>query len=221
MRRSTCKNSEAVSIHLVIDCTGAAALNTEFPSLNQRNHPWHFGCWVGGENMKPTRRLASFYGLVILGTACVHAQSGGGVGGGQSGGTQTFPSGNPPASTESTPKAAAASGTVPGSATTSTPADAAPAVNTPNSNPKVGTMSTIVVTGTNNSVLPADQTVTSAYGTNLSIQDTPRNVTVVNSQLLQDANISSLSDFVKVAPSAYTTDQYGVANVPHHPRTIS
>ncbi len=74
-------------------------------------------------------------------------------------------------------------------------------------NPPVGTMSTIVVTAPSaatappeGSILPNDQTVTSAYGTDLSVQDTPRNVTAVNSELLQSANISSLADFVKVTP---------------------
>lgn len=77
-------------------------------------------------------------------------------------------------------------------------------------------MSTIVVTAPEpiNTVMPNDQTVTSVYGGDISVQDTPRSVTVVNSQLMQAANINSLSDFAKVAPSAYTTDQFGVANVP-------
>lgn len=48
----------------------------------------------------------------------------------------------------------------------------------------------------------------------MSVQDTPRTVTQVSTQLLQDANIQNLADFVKVAPSAYTTDQFGIASVP-------
>ena len=77
-------------------------------------------------------------------------------------------------------------------------------------------MSTIVVTAnTEGSVLPTDAPVSSVFGTDMDVQDTPRSVTAVSTQLLSDANIQNLSDFVKVAPSAYTTDQYGVASVPN------
>ncbi len=78
-------------------------------------------------------------------------------------------------------------------------------------------MQTIVVTASSapeSSVLPSDQTINSVLGTNLSDQDTPRNVTPVNAELLNAANIQSMADFVKVAPSAYTTDEFGVASVP-------
>lgn len=80
-----------------------------------------------------------------------------------------------------------------------------------------GSMSTIVVTAPTapaNSVLPTDTPVASVFGTDMSVQDTPRSVTQVSQQLLSDANIQSLADFVKVAPSAYTTDQFGVPSVP-------
>ena len=77
-------------------------------------------------------------------------------------------------------------------------------------------MSTIVVTAnTQGSVLPSDTPVSSVFGGDMAVQDTPRSVTAVSAQLLSDANISDLSDFVKVAPSAYTTDQFGVASVPN------
>ncbi len=77
-------------------------------------------------------------------------------------------------------------------------------------------MQTIVVTADlDTSVLPNDQQVTSVFGTDMSVQDTPRSVTAVSAQLLSDANIQNLSDFVKVAPSAYTLDQFGVASVPN------
>jgi hypothetical protein len=82
--------------------------------------------------------------------------------------------------------------------------------------PVTGTMQTIVVTAnTEGSVLPTDTPVSSVFGTDMSVQDTPRSVTAVSTQLLSDANIQSLADFVKVAPSAYTLDQFGVASVPN------
>ena len=78
-------------------------------------------------------------------------------------------------------------------------------------------MSTIVVTGDatlNDSVLPSDTPVSSVMGTDMSVKDTPRTVTEVSSALLKDANVQNLADFDKVAPSAYSTDQFGVASVP-------
>lgn len=82
--------------------------------------------------------------------------------------------------------------------------------------PDGATMSTIVVTAptTEGSVLPTDTPVASVFGNDMSVKDTPRTVTQVSAQLLQDANIQNLADFVKVAPSAYTTDQFGLPSVP-------
>jgi len=95
-----------------------------------------------------------------------------------------------------------------------TPAPAAPSGAA--SAPTTGTMSTIVVTAaTQGSVLPTDTPVSSVFGGDMSVKDTPRSVTEVSTQLLSDANIQNLGDFVKVAPSAYTTDQFGVASVPN------
>ncbi len=172
--------------------------------------------------MKLTRLYAYPLLYILLSVVSVHAQNAGGAGGSQSQSAQTLPGQNPPPSTASTPAAAVASGTAPGTATTSTSDSAASTSSaattvpdTATAAPAGATMSTIVVTGaTEGSVLPIDQSVSSVYGSDLSVQDTPRTVTVVNSQMLQDANIQSMADFVKVAPSAYTTDQYGVANVP-------
>ena len=76
-------------------------------------------------------------------------------------------------------------------------------------------MSTIVVTAnTEGSVLPTDTPVSSVFGNDMSVKDTPRTVTQVSTQLLADTNIQALSDFVKVAPSAYSTDEFGVSSVP-------
>ena len=157
--------------------------------------------------------------LVILSSAIAQAQTGGGVGGSQSqssgeGGVQ------PPPPTTATPAEAQAKGILPATAPnppagSSTTTPAPDETSSSSGAATAGQMQTIVVTAsTEGSVLPSDQAVSSVYGGDLSVQDTPRTVTVVSSQLLQDANISSLSDFAKVAPSAYTTDQYGVANVP-------
>jgi hypothetical protein len=97
--------------------------------------------------------------------------------------------------------------TVSGSSTSAAPTTTKPAA--------AATMSTIVVNGsTEGSVLPTDTPVDSVFGNDMSVQDTPRSVTQVSAQLLSDANIQNLADFVKVAPSAYSTDQFGIPSVP-------
>jgi hypothetical protein len=165
--------------------------------------------------MKLPRLFARSLALVVLTAAVAHAQ---GIGGSQSSSTgQNGVQSTPP--TDSTPAEAQAKGTPEGTAppttTSSTTTSTAPATTTSSSTAAPsGQMETIVVTGAEGSVLPSDTTVTSVYGSNLSVQDTPRSVTAVSSELLKTANITSLGDFVKVAPSAYTLDQYGVANVP-------
>ncbi len=140
--------------------------------------------------MKQLLNLALGACLALTSASAVQAQ------------TSTDTTVTPPPTTAATPPSSA-------------PAPATPASTTASSPAPQGTMSTIVVTGTiEGSVLPTDTPVASVFGNDMSVQDTPRTVTQVSSQLLKDENIQSLSDFVKVAPSAYTTDQFGIASVP-------
>ena len=49
----------------------------------------------------------------------------------------------------------------------------------------------------------------------MSVQDTPRSVTVLTPELLQTYNVQNLQDLSKTAPSAYMTDQFGGYSVPN------
>jgi hypothetical protein len=86
----------------------------------------------------------------------------------------------------------------------------------PSSTPSSGELSTITVQGVapENAVLPTVAPISSAYGTDMSILDTPRNVTVVSQEILKTTDIRRVEDFLKVAPSVYTNNQWGGANTP-------
>jgi outer membrane receptor protein involved in Fe transport len=104
----------------------------------------------------------------------------------------------------------AASGQV---ADSTPPAASAPAGATA---PDTTTLEAVVVTSTPAaSIMPNNQNNSSVFGTDLSVQDTPRNITVVTAELLKDANITDITDFGKVAPGAYTTVPFGFASVPN------
>jgi catecholate siderophore receptor len=76
-------------------------------------------------------------------------------------------------------------------------------------------LNTVTVSGVlPNNVLPTANPVSSVFGTDMPIQDTPRNVSVVSQELLQTADIRQVQDFLKVAPSVYTNNQWGGANMP-------
>jgi outer membrane receptor for ferrienterochelin and colicin len=83
------------------------------------------------------------------------------------------------------------------------------------------TMKTIVVTAptvapdTTTSVLPTDSPVSSVFGNDMSVKDTPRSVTVLSPALLQAYDVRSLQDLSRTAPSAYQTDQFGGYSVPN------
>lgn len=106
--------------------------------------------------------------------------------------------------------------------TTVTPAVPAEASTPPPStstSAPVATMKTIVVTAptatTTDSVLPTDTPVSSVFGSDIPIQDTPRSVTVLSPEILQSYDVRSLQDLSKTAPSSYQTDQFGGYSVPN------
>jgi hypothetical protein len=104
--------------------------------------------------------------------------------------------------------------------TNTTVAPAEPATAAPSTNAPVATMKTIVVTAptvapTDDSVLPTSTPVSSVFGNDMSVQDTPRSVTVLTPELLQQFDVRSLQDLSKTAPSAYQTDQFGGYSVPN------
>ncbi len=74
----------------------------------------------------------------------------------------------------------------------------------------------VVVKGVNleDQVSPLQRKVTSVFGVELSVLDTPRAVTEINAAQIRDQSIVDVTDFVKIVSSAYTNDQFGGANVP-------
>jgi outer membrane receptor protein involved in Fe transport len=74
----------------------------------------------------------------------------------------------------------------------------------------------IVVKGVNleDQVSPLQRKVTSVFGLQLSVLDTPRAVTEINAAQMRDQSIIDVTDFSKIVSSAYTNDQFGGANVP-------
>jgi hypothetical protein len=102
----------------------------------------------------------------------------------------------------------------PGSGPTPATPSAASSSSSASSNAPVKLEAVVVKESAEGSVLPTDQTVTSVLGTDLSVQDTPRTVTVLSQELMQNANITDITSFEKIAPSAYTTVPFGFASVP-------
>ncbi|HKB92442.1 MAG TPA: TonB-dependent receptor plug domain-containing protein, partial [Opitutaceae bacterium] len=52
--------------------------------------------------------------------------------------------------------------------------------------------------------------VNSVFGFDKSLLDTPRAITVVTSQMLENSGIKSSSDFIKVAPATYSNFRFGL-----------
>jgi outer membrane receptor protein involved in Fe transport len=160
---------------------------------------WHICCYpVPGENeltMKPLFSIVRISSLVILCSTPIFAQT-----------------------TNATvaPAAPAATTPPPSPPNTSTPATAT------KPGGAVATMSTIVVvapapttTDAATSVLPDSTPVSSVFGNDMSVKDTPRSVTVLTPEILQAYDVRSLQDLSKTAPSAYQTDQFGGYSVPN------
>jgi catecholate siderophore receptor len=74
----------------------------------------------------------------------------------------------------------------------------------------------IVVKGVSleDQVSPLQRPISSVLGLEVSILDTPRSVTEINSAQLRDESIIDVTDFEKVTSSAYTNEQFGGPNVP-------
>jgi catecholate siderophore receptor len=63
-------------------------------------------------------------------------------------------------------------------------------------------------------VSPLQRRINSVLGLDMSILDLPRSVTAINAAQIRDQSVISVTDFSKIVSSAYTTDQFGGANVP-------
>ncbi len=63
-------------------------------------------------------------------------------------------------------------------------------------------------------VSPLQRRVSSVLGLEMSVLDTPRSVTEINTAQIRDESIVDVTDFVKIVSSAYTNYQFGGPNVP-------
>ncbi|MDB6087262.1 MAG: TonB-dependent receptor [Gammaproteobacteria bacterium] len=63
-------------------------------------------------------------------------------------------------------------------------------------------------------VSPLQRRVSSVLGIEMSVLDTPRSVTEINSAQIRDESIVDVTDFDKITSSAYTNNQFGGPNVP-------
>jgi TonB dependent receptor/TonB-dependent Receptor Plug Domain len=74
----------------------------------------------------------------------------------------------------------------------------------------------VVVSGVSleDQVSPLQRRVSSVFGIEMSVLDTPRSVTEINSAQMRDESIIDVTDFDKITSSAYTNYQFGGPNVP-------
>jgi outer membrane receptor protein involved in Fe transport len=80
-----------------------------------------------------------------------------------------------------------------------------------------GTMSTIVVEAVppEQQVVPTARPISSVYGDDMSIIDTPRSVNIITKQQLQDRQITSVQDLGQFASGVYTPAEYGLDGIPY------
>jgi outer membrane receptor protein involved in Fe transport len=79
------------------------------------------------------------------------------------------------------------------------------------------TMATIVVTAVppDQQVVPTARPISSVYGDDMSIIDTPRSVNIITKQQLEDRQIKSVEDLGQFAAGTYTPAEYGLDGIPY------
>ncbi len=65
------------------------------------------------------------------------------------------------------------------------------------------------------SILATTRPITSVYGTDRSILDTPRNVNIISREQLDAISVSSVRDFAKLTSSSYTKSNFGAPTTPN------
>lgn len=77
-------------------------------------------------------------------------------------------------------------------------------------------MDTIIVNAVppNDNILPTSRPFNSAYGLDMSIMDTPRNVTIISRAQLDAISIESVRDFTELTSSSYSRSNFGAPTVP-------
>jgi outer membrane receptor protein involved in Fe transport len=92
-------------------------------------------------------------------------------------------------------------------------ASSPPAASTAASPASSGTMATIVVSADQN-ILPTNVPVTSVYGLDLNVEDTPRSVTIITREQLSQIDIQDARDYSKLTSDAYTQSDFGTPAAP-------
>ena len=64
-------------------------------------------------------------------------------------------------------------------------------------------------------IMPTSRPFNSVYGTNRSILDTPRNVTIISREQLDAIAIKDVRDFSKLTSSSYTKTNFGSPSTPN------
>jgi len=64
-------------------------------------------------------------------------------------------------------------------------------------------------------IMPTSRPFNSVYGTNRSILDTPRNVTIISREQLDAITIKDIRDFSKLTSSSYTKTNFGAPTTPN------
>ncbi len=76
----------------------------------------------------------------------------------------------------------------------------------------------IVVTGEEipleEQVLPTERPLSSVFGTELNIKDTPRSVTIISSRQIEEQHIRQFDDLSRAASNVFTAAQFGVPGLP-------
>ena len=65
------------------------------------------------------------------------------------------------------------------------------------------------------SILATTRPITSVYGTDRSILDTPRNVNIISREQLDAISIKDVRDFSKLTSSSYTKSNFGAPTTPN------
>lgn len=92
----------------------------------------------------------------------------------------------------------------------------------PNASPATSGQTTqlgeVVVTGARipieESIVPTVRPQNSSYGLDLPVMQTPRNVTIISRQQLDDTSINDVRDFTKLTTSSYTQSNFGAPSNP-------
>ncbi len=73
---------------------------------------------------------------------------------------------------------------------------------------------TVTAEKTGNSLNPSKESLSGIFGEGISIADTPRSVTAISAAAIEQYNIVSLDDIIKVAPNTFASSGFGTSSLP-------